>query len=503
MFSFISLDLFLGALTGFRSFDRRELKTNFMFQALQTLFEWAFGAALLYRALTFVFRYKIFHPDLPEWGLAIYALIVVDFTHYVAVFDHNTRWGWAMHVLHHTPKRINFSVGFRLGIPHVFCTLSILLVVACWITGLAPQIILTAYVTNLVYQFCSHTELIPRMRWVEYVFSTPSTHRVHHALNPEYVNRNFGGMFTVFDRLFGTFREEDDAIPLQYGLNRTVPEKFHLLLFMGWYELIRDAFSQAKWRLNQYGAVRILSALALLYFFISLEFGAYTVAVFDQEIWTPLLRLMGGVGIFGALLFLLGIFSRFGAVLGLICLNVTLLVIPPIAELHYPYLSLILCVYAIFSTQPWTSWKSLGLQDDLREQKIWYLPLFYSVFLGFTLLGINKFFLPVWWTGDVVRLLCPSGPIGIHAAQLCDWLPRKALSYYVLFAEAASLPLALHPRTRPLAWALNVFLHIGIWQFMYARRISYVTLVLLLFLFDQRWLKHSVWPKSSIEEYSR
>jgi hypothetical protein len=71
---------------------------------------------------------------------------------------------------------------------------------------------------------------------------------------------------------------------------------------------------------------------------------------------------------------------------------------------------------------------------------------------------------------------------------VCDWLPRRLLGYFVLFAEASALPLALKAQTRPLAWVLSVALQLSISQFIFLRRITYVTLVMLFFLFDRRWL---------------
>jgi sterol desaturase/sphingolipid hydroxylase (fatty acid hydroxylase superfamily) len=84
--------------------------------------------------------------------------------------------------------------------------------------GFPPKAVFAALALNLLYQFWLHTEWVPKLGWLEYVLNTPSHHRVHHAANADYIDRNYGGVLIVFDRLFGTFAAERDDLPCRYGL---------------------------------------------------------------------------------------------------------------------------------------------------------------------------------------------------------------------------------------------------------------------------------------------
>jgi sterol desaturase/sphingolipid hydroxylase (fatty acid hydroxylase superfamily) len=101
----------------------------------------------------------------------------------------------------------------------------------------------------LIYQFWIHTELIPKLGLLEWVFNTPSHHRVHHASNPEYVDRNYGGVLIIFDRLFGTFRAERCDRPPIYGL--THPFRSYnpvTIAFYEWNRLFQDLITAKSWR---------------------------------------------------------------------------------------------------------------------------------------------------------------------------------------------------------------------------------------------------------------
>jgi len=244
---FILFELGLGFRSGFATFDRRELLASVGVGAAQKLAALVLGTAGFMRVLFFAYDHRVLDAHFSPWLMFVCAFVLVDFAQYAShIFSHYNRWGWATHVIHHTPERVNFSVGFRLGVPRLITLISIALIAVCWLAGMPPLLVLTCNSLNMLYQFFSHTELIPRLRWVEYVFCTPSTHRVHHGYNPEYLNRNFGAVFTIFDRLFGTFREEDYSIPIRYGLGRPVPKGLGPLLIFGWRELAVEILTGKK-----------------------------------------------------------------------------------------------------------------------------------------------------------------------------------------------------------------------------------------------------------------
>ena len=110
--------------------------------------------------------------------------------------------------------------------------------------GFEPTTVLAALFLNLLYQFWLHADWIPKLGWLEYVLNTPSSHRVHHARNPEYLDANYGGVLIVFDRLFGTYIEERAKVPCDYGLvSRVTTHNPIRINFEPWIGLAKDLAS--------------------------------------------------------------------------------------------------------------------------------------------------------------------------------------------------------------------------------------------------------------------
>ena len=149
-------------------------------------------------------------------GLAATAGAIVgwDFIYYWNHrFMHETRWLWAIHVVHHSSEHYNLSTALRQPVLDVFGmfvpygALSLL--------GFRPDVIETARGVNLLYQYWIHTETIGKLGPVEEVFNTASHHRVHHGSNRQYLDRNHGSILIIWDRLFGTFEREDEPVTLR------------------------------------------------------------------------------------------------------------------------------------------------------------------------------------------------------------------------------------------------------------------------------------------------
>ncbi|MDP6410412.1 MAG: sterol desaturase family protein [Planctomycetota bacterium] len=141
-------------------------------------------------------------------------MIGVDFFYYwYHRFSHRVHFAWAMHVVHHQSEDYNLAVALRQSAFSPLFSWVFYLPLA--VAGLPPGVWATCVAVNLLYQFWIHTELVDRMGWFEWVFNTPSHHRVHHSINARYIDRNHAGMLIVWDRLFGTF--EPEAEPCTYG----------------------------------------------------------------------------------------------------------------------------------------------------------------------------------------------------------------------------------------------------------------------------------------------
>ncbi len=163
------------------------------------------------------------HRLLPELGAGPVALALAivgwDFIYYWNHrLMHESRYMWAVHVVHHSSERYNLSTALRQPVADALGT-SVPYGALC-LVGISPELVATARGVNLLYQFWIHTETIGRLGPSEEVLNTPSHHRVHHGSNSQYLDRNHGSILIVWDRLFGTFEREDQRVV--YGLTKNI-----------------------------------------------------------------------------------------------------------------------------------------------------------------------------------------------------------------------------------------------------------------------------------------
>jgi sterol desaturase/sphingolipid hydroxylase (fatty acid hydroxylase superfamily) len=143
------------------------------------------------------------------------AFVLVDFTYYWwHRLSHEVNFLWAAHVVHHQSEDYNLAVALRQSVVTVATILPFHLPLA--FLGISPVVFVTVDSFSTLYQFWIHTELVGKLGWFERIFNTPSQHRVHHAVNPRYLDKNYAATLCVWDRFFGTFEEE--AEPCVYGL---------------------------------------------------------------------------------------------------------------------------------------------------------------------------------------------------------------------------------------------------------------------------------------------
>lgn len=162
--------------------------------------------------------------------------------------SHHFRLLWANHAVHHSPNELNLSAAFRFGWTARLIGANAFFLPLIWL-GFTPQAVFVTLNLNLLYQFYLHTDWIPKLGPLEWVLNTPSHHRVHHAANPEYRDRNFGGVLIVFDRLFGTFADERADVPCTYGLVTPLHSYNPLwIAFHGFAALGRDMWRARSWR---------------------------------------------------------------------------------------------------------------------------------------------------------------------------------------------------------------------------------------------------------------
>ena len=206
----------------------------------------------LFKVVTFfgftaVFAYlALWELQTDTWWYWVLVILGVDLGYYFHHrFSHRVRIAWAGHQAHHSSEFMNFGTALRQKWNPWF---EFFFWLPLPLLGFAPWTLYVAFGFNLIYQFYVHTELVGKLpRPVEYVMNTPSHHRVHHGSDPEYLDRNYGGILIVWDRLFGTFAEERQRPT--YGLTKKVETYNILKLQYGDYvDIARDVRSADRWR---------------------------------------------------------------------------------------------------------------------------------------------------------------------------------------------------------------------------------------------------------------
>ena len=198
------------------------------------------------------YPYLLEHLALTEikatWLVWVIAFIVIDFAGYWNHrLSHHINFFWNQHVIHHSSEEFNLACALRQSVSNLIGYFPLLLLPAA-LLGVPAKIIAILAPIHLFAQFWYHTQHIKKMGWLEYIIVTPSQHRVHHAINPEYIDKNLGQVLCIWDRLFGTFQEELVTVPPQYGILKPARTWNPLLInFQHIWRLIKDA-----WRTKNY-----------------------------------------------------------------------------------------------------------------------------------------------------------------------------------------------------------------------------------------------------------
>lgn len=196
------------------------------------------------------------------WLVYVVGFIALDFASYWGHrLRHSVNVFWNSHVVHHSSEEFNLPCALRQSISS-FIGIGIIFMIPAALLGVPPKVISILAPIHLFAQFWYHTRHIPKLGILEYIIVTPSQHRVHHAINPEYIDKNLAAIFCIWDRIFGTFQEELDDVPPVYGI--TVPAQTwnpikinfqHLWLLtkdawrtQSWWDKLRLWFMPTGWR---------------------------------------------------------------------------------------------------------------------------------------------------------------------------------------------------------------------------------------------------------------
>jgi alkylglycerol monooxygenase len=235
------------------AFDKKDTWTNILIGFVSVAFGALFALATNQAYFWANSMTPIQMPMNVWWSWAL-LLFIDDFAYYwFHRISHEVRFFWNFHVVHHSSNQYNLSVAVRQswfsGVAHwIFYVPVAFLGFPFWAFVFMHGI-------NLIYQFWIHTQFITKLGPLEYVLNTPSHHRVHHGVNEEYLDKNYAGIFIIWDRLFGTFVEEKDAV--RYGI--TTPLKTYNPLWINshaWFEM----FDRIKAKKTLAGKLRCVFA---------------------------------------------------------------------------------------------------------------------------------------------------------------------------------------------------------------------------------------------------
>ena len=206
------------------------------------------GLGIIIVSYSFLYEYVMIFSIQESVLLYIVAFICIDFASYCHHYlKHSVNIFWNQHVIHHSSEEFNLACALRQSITNNL-GVGILFLLPAALCGVPPKVISIIAPLHLFGQFWYHTRHIGKLGFLEYIIVTPSQHRVHHAINPEYIDKNLGAIFCVWDRAFGTFQEELDEVPCVFGTLKPVRTWNPVLInFIHLWGLIQDAWNTRKW----------------------------------------------------------------------------------------------------------------------------------------------------------------------------------------------------------------------------------------------------------------
>ena len=201
------------------------------------------GSILLLYIYFYQFRLFTINDLLPIWAVWALTFIVIDFVYYwYHRCSHRIRFLWAVHMNHHSSEEMNYVVSLRQAWFGPITKIPFFIFMP--LVGFDPLITLVAGVASTLWGVLGHTQWINKLGLLEYIFVTPSSHRVHHGSNECYLDKNYGNFLIIWDRMFGTFAEEREKV--KYGIRENVKTFNPLkITFKVWFQ-IADDFSKSK-----------------------------------------------------------------------------------------------------------------------------------------------------------------------------------------------------------------------------------------------------------------
>lgn len=220
----VVIEIFISYKRGMGLYSGYETFTNLSFIAFDQVISaltGSDGGGLVY----WLYDHRLFDWKFSGTINLLITFVGIEFFYYCTHwYNHHVNIGWATHVMHHSPTKYNLTLGYRLGITRFF-SLGWILFLPLILFGANPKDVLLIVGIVLFGQFFLHTELVPKLGWLDVIFNTPSAHRVHHSSNPAHYNKNLGGVTLFFDHLFGTYMAEGERSQMKYGIQSVMNKR--------------------------------------------------------------------------------------------------------------------------------------------------------------------------------------------------------------------------------------------------------------------------------------
>ena len=243
----VVVEAVFSALQGRNFYTVKDTFYNFYLMILNTGLAFLMLGITL-KALEFFYSYSLNIPmnSIIYWFLLF---IILDFAYYVLhLVDHYSRFFWAVHVTHHSSEFFNLTTGFRSSVLQPLYRFVYFIPLA--LVGFKPIDILFAHAICQTWGVFVHTQFIGKLPgWIEYIFVTPTHHRIHHASNIPYLDKNMGMLLIIWDRIFGTFQEEQEGEKIKYGLTHDI-ENLNPVTVIDheWVALWQDMKKTKRWK---------------------------------------------------------------------------------------------------------------------------------------------------------------------------------------------------------------------------------------------------------------
>jgi sterol desaturase/sphingolipid hydroxylase (fatty acid hydroxylase superfamily) len=240
----IGLEILLSNIQKLPSYSIKDTAQNIYLMLLNAGLDLLCRSIYIGIILSFFYSHRFFELQV-GWWYWIVLFVFEDFMYYwLHRVDHHCRLFWATHVTHHSSEKFNLTVGFRSSVMEPLYRFIYFIPIA--FCGFKPWDIAFVYAATQIWGILVHTEKIKKLGWLEYILVTPSHHRVHHASNPAYLDKNMGMFLIIWDKLFGSFQPElpESAYqPMKYGLTKAIEKETPVtIVFHEWQNIVKDLF---------------------------------------------------------------------------------------------------------------------------------------------------------------------------------------------------------------------------------------------------------------------